>query len=252
MKRWPKGHRVDDEFAIVGEGQDDHFEELPVAARTDHQHLRRISVGVHVNDDQRMVDGVDHFVDSDAVSTRRTMKLHLLIVIRITGAVKQEGRSRPLRAVIERSHQVRVSRSLCPRSVSGTVWGSRRSWPGLPQPDALARHRQARTPRSRTSSCRSLTAAEWPSVDSSSRPQAGGIRCPPTRRASPGLECSRRVRRSWSVTVRTCSFGGGDRGVCGDRTVWCGERRRRRSVEDVEVRSDAVTDEFSVEEDDRV
>ena len=28
-------------LAVVGEGQDDHFEELAIGARTDHQHLRR-------------------------------------------------------------------------------------------------------------------------------------------------------------------------------------------------------------------
>ena len=61
---------MDDKFAVVGEGQDDHFEKLAIAARTDHQHLRRISVGVHVDDDQRMLDSVDRFVRSDAVSAR--------------------------------------------------------------------------------------------------------------------------------------------------------------------------------------
>ena len=41
---------------------DDRFEELAVAAWTDHEHLWRISVGVHVDDDQRMVDSVDDLV----------------------------------------------------------------------------------------------------------------------------------------------------------------------------------------------
>jgi hypothetical protein len=52
VKRRPKGHSVDDKLAVVGEGQHDHFEELAIAARTDYQHLGRISVGVHVDDDQ--------------------------------------------------------------------------------------------------------------------------------------------------------------------------------------------------------
>ena len=30
MKRWSEGHGVDDKFTVVGEGQDDHFEELAV------------------------------------------------------------------------------------------------------------------------------------------------------------------------------------------------------------------------------
>ena len=66
VKRRTECHRVDDKFAVAYEGQDDHFEELAVAARTDHEYLRRISVGVHVDEDQRMVDGVDHVVCGDA------------------------------------------------------------------------------------------------------------------------------------------------------------------------------------------
>ena len=69
MKRRPEGHGVDHKLAVVGEGQDDDFEELAIGARTDHQHLRRISVGVHVDDDQRMFDSVDHLVRGDPVST---------------------------------------------------------------------------------------------------------------------------------------------------------------------------------------
>ena len=33
VKRRSKGHGVDDKFAVVGEGQDDHFKELAIAAR---------------------------------------------------------------------------------------------------------------------------------------------------------------------------------------------------------------------------
>ena len=69
MKRRTKGHGVDDKFAVVGEGQDDHFEELAIAVRTDYQHLGRICVGVHVDDDQRMFDSVDHLVRGDPVAT---------------------------------------------------------------------------------------------------------------------------------------------------------------------------------------
>ena len=68
MKHWAERHGVDDKFTVVCEGKDDHFEELAVAARTDHEDLRRISVGVHVDDDQRVVDGVGHVVCGDAVS----------------------------------------------------------------------------------------------------------------------------------------------------------------------------------------
>ncbi len=61
---------MDDKIAVVGEGQDEHFEELAVAARTDHEHLGRVSVWVHVDDDQRVLDGVDYISRRDAVSAR--------------------------------------------------------------------------------------------------------------------------------------------------------------------------------------
>ena len=70
MKRGPKGHGVDDKFAVVCEGQNEHFEELAIGARADHGHFRRIGVGVRVDDDQCAVDSVDDVVRSDAVSTR--------------------------------------------------------------------------------------------------------------------------------------------------------------------------------------
>jgi hypothetical protein len=70
VKRWPKCHGVDDKFAVVCEGQNDHFKELAIRARTDHEHFRGISVGVHVDDDKRVVDSVDDLVWCDAVSAR--------------------------------------------------------------------------------------------------------------------------------------------------------------------------------------
>jgi hypothetical protein len=38
-------------------------------ARTDHEQLRRISVRVHLDDDKRVVNSMDHVVRGDAVST---------------------------------------------------------------------------------------------------------------------------------------------------------------------------------------
>ena len=70
VKRWAERHGVDDKFAVVDEGQNDHFEELAVAARTDHEHFRRIGVGVHIDEDQRVVDRMGHVVCGDAVSGR--------------------------------------------------------------------------------------------------------------------------------------------------------------------------------------
>ena len=62
MERRPEPHRGDDELAIVGKGENDHFEKLAIAASTDDQHFRRIGIGVHVRDNQRMLDGMDHLV----------------------------------------------------------------------------------------------------------------------------------------------------------------------------------------------
>ena len=67
MKRWAERHSVDDKFASARDA-DDHFEELAVAARTDHEHFRRISVGVHIDEDQRVVDRRGHVDCGDAVS----------------------------------------------------------------------------------------------------------------------------------------------------------------------------------------
>ncbi len=67
MKSWSKLHGVDDELAFAGQFEDDHFEELAIAARTDHQHLR-VSVGVHVDDDQGVVDSVQDLYGRNTVS----------------------------------------------------------------------------------------------------------------------------------------------------------------------------------------
>ena len=67
------------------------FEELAIAARTDHHHLGRISVGIHVHDDESVFDGMDHLVVSDAVPTCRAVKLRQVIGIRIIVA----GQARP-------------------------------------------------------------------------------------------------------------------------------------------------------------
>ncbi len=63
--------------------------------------------GVHVYDDKRMVDSVDHVVRGHAVSTRCSMKLHRLIVLRILVARQPEGWPTPGR----RTSRVEVGRS---------------------------------------------------------------------------------------------------------------------------------------------
>ena len=70
MERRPQPHCVDDEPALVGEREDDHFEEPAIATRADHQQLGRVSIGVHVHDNQRVLDGMDDLLGIDAVSIR--------------------------------------------------------------------------------------------------------------------------------------------------------------------------------------
>jgi hypothetical protein len=70
VERGPKRHGMDDKLTVAGESEDDHFEELAIAARTNHQDLRRVRIGVHVHDDQRMLNGIDHLVAINAMSTR--------------------------------------------------------------------------------------------------------------------------------------------------------------------------------------
>jgi hypothetical protein len=103
VKRWSKRHGVNDEHSVVGKSEDDDFEELPIAARTDHQDLGRISVGVHVDDDHCMVDGVEYVSGANAMASGRAMKLYPLIAIRIIGQGQAETTPPPHQATDHRS-----------------------------------------------------------------------------------------------------------------------------------------------------
>jgi hypothetical protein len=51
-------HRVNREQLITGQFDHDHFEEVPGSVRPDCEDLRRIRLGVEIDDDNRMVGGV--------------------------------------------------------------------------------------------------------------------------------------------------------------------------------------------------
>lgn len=53
---------MDDELAVAGNGEDDHFEQLPVVSRSNHWELRRVGVGIHVHDHQGILDGLENLV----------------------------------------------------------------------------------------------------------------------------------------------------------------------------------------------
>ena len=59
---------MDDEFAVTDEGEDDHFEQLPIVSRSNHQYLRRVGVRIHVYDHQGVLDGVKYFTERNTVS----------------------------------------------------------------------------------------------------------------------------------------------------------------------------------------
>ncbi len=67
---------MDREESLVCQFQDHHLEEVAGAIRTDDQDLGRVRIGVDVNDDQRMVDGVVDIDVRDAVTTGGLVNLH--------------------------------------------------------------------------------------------------------------------------------------------------------------------------------
>lgn len=117
MKRWAEWHCVDDELSVVGEIENDDFYELCVFPRADDQNLRRVGIGIQINDDSCVLHGVDDVRLTDAVTSSRTMKLHLLNVIRYLELVNRLDRvscsvhrsshdSAPLRPNCERRRRV--------------------------------------------------------------------------------------------------------------------------------------------------
>jgi hypothetical protein len=60
---------VDDEWAVVGECEVNHFEELAIASRTDHQHFGRVCIGVHIHDHECVLSSVCDLVGRDPMPT---------------------------------------------------------------------------------------------------------------------------------------------------------------------------------------
>lgn len=69
-------HRVDCDHPVVGEDEHDHLEKVPGQVGTDHEHLRRIGIGVEVERHQLVLNGVQDVVVADAVLASRSMNLH--------------------------------------------------------------------------------------------------------------------------------------------------------------------------------
>ena len=55
MERGAKRHRMNREQLIAGQFEHDHFEEVPGSVRPDCEDLRRIGLGVEIDDDNRVV-----------------------------------------------------------------------------------------------------------------------------------------------------------------------------------------------------
>ena len=108
---------MDDELSVVGEIENDDVYELCVLPWADDQNLRRVGIGIQVNDDNRILHGVDDVGLTDAMPSSRAMKLHPLNVIRYIELVNRLDRvscsvhrsshdSAPLRPNCERRRRV--------------------------------------------------------------------------------------------------------------------------------------------------
>jgi hypothetical protein len=62
--------------SVVGKLEDDHLEQVAGCVGTDHEHLRRVMVIVHVDDDDRAGDDVFDRLVRDAVTSCRSVDLH--------------------------------------------------------------------------------------------------------------------------------------------------------------------------------
>ena len=76
MERGAQPHRVDGEQLIAGQFEQDHFEEVPGSVRPDCENLRRIRLGVEIDDHNGAIDGVLDVCITDPVSSRRSVDLH--------------------------------------------------------------------------------------------------------------------------------------------------------------------------------
>ena len=58
MEGGPQRHGVDRQQSLVGEFENDHFEQAACGVGADHQQFRWVVMLVHVDDDDRVIDDV--------------------------------------------------------------------------------------------------------------------------------------------------------------------------------------------------
>ena len=76
MERWSEGHGVDGEEPLVGQVQDHHLEKVAGGVWPDDQDLGWVGIGVDVNDNQGVIDGVADVDSGDPVTAGRFVNLH--------------------------------------------------------------------------------------------------------------------------------------------------------------------------------
>lgn len=69
MEGGPQRHGVDRQPPVVGEFENDHFEQVARSVGADHEQLRRVVMLVHVDDNDRVVDDVLNRGVIDAMAT---------------------------------------------------------------------------------------------------------------------------------------------------------------------------------------
>jgi hypothetical protein len=71
---------MDRQKPVVGEQEHDHLEHVPGLIRSDDELLRRVSVRLEVDDNERVIRGVTHGGVADTVPSSRGMDLHTFLV----------------------------------------------------------------------------------------------------------------------------------------------------------------------------
>ncbi len=67
---------MDRQEPFIGQLEDHHLEEVSGGARTDGEHLRRVGVTRHVDDNEGMVGRMEQVFVGNTVAPRRPMYLH--------------------------------------------------------------------------------------------------------------------------------------------------------------------------------
>ncbi|CAN5846354.1 hypothetical protein BH23ACT12_BH23ACT12_16660 [soil metagenome] len=70
---------MDHQLDATGEFEPDNFEEIAGRSRADAEHLRRVGIGVKVDDCQCMVDCMSNSSLVEAVLERRSMEFHIAL-----------------------------------------------------------------------------------------------------------------------------------------------------------------------------